>query len=62
MEAAASAYIEEGSVLLDKGADVNAVPVPFSPDTGTAFIIAAEKGHYRYSSRNTSTVVFMEKS
>ena len=35
-----------GRVLLDKGADVNAAPVPSSRDT--ALTIAADKGHYRF--------------
>ena len=32
--------------MLDKGADVNAAPVPSSRDT--ALTIAADKGHYRF--------------
>ncbi len=46
MEAASGGYTEVGRVLLDKGADVNAAPVPSSRDT--ALTIAADKGHYRY--------------
>lgn len=46
MEAASGGYVEVGRVLLDKGADVNAAPVPSSRDT--ALTIAADKGHYRF--------------
>merc|ERR1711978_52438 len=46
MEAASGGYTEMGRVLLDKGADVNAAPVPSSRDT--ALTIAADKGHYRF--------------
>eukprot|EP00092_Neocalanus_flemingeri_P106095 GFUD01136081.1.p1 GENE.GFUD01136081.1~~GFUD01136081.1.p1 ORF type:complete len:2869 (+),score=812.68 GFUD01136081.1:304-8910(+) len=46
MEAASGGYTEVGRVLLDKGADVNAAPVPSSRDT--ALTIAADKGHYRF--------------
>ncbi|CAM1298596.1 ANKRD17 (predicted), partial [Pycnogonum litorale] len=46
MEAASGGYTEVGRVLLDKGADVNAPPVPSSRDT--ALTIAADKGHYRF--------------
>ncbi|XP_077999520.1 ankyrin repeat domain-containing protein 17-like isoform X2 [Glandiceps talaboti] len=46
MEAASGGYAEVGRVLLDKGADVNAAPVPSSRDT--ALTIAADKGHYRF--------------
>jgi len=46
MEAASGGYTEVGRVLLDKGADVNASPVPSSRDT--ALTIAADKGHYRF--------------
>lgn len=46
MEAASGGYVEVGRVLLDKGADVNAPPVPSSKDT--ALTIAADKGHYRF--------------
>ncbi|KAH0618081.1 hypothetical protein JD844_017061, partial [Phrynosoma platyrhinos] len=45
MEAASGGYAEVGRVLLDKGADVNAPPVPSSRDT--ALTIAADKGHYK---------------
>merc|ERR1711879_517732 len=45
-EAASGGYTEVGRVLLDKGADVNAAPVPSSRDT--ALTIAADKGHYRF--------------
>ncbi|KAJ8971533.1 hypothetical protein NQ317_016803 [Molorchus minor] len=43
MEAASGGYVDVGRVLLDKGADVNATPVPSSRDT--ALTIAADKGH-----------------
>ncbi|XP_044260011.1 ankyrin repeat domain-containing protein 17 isoform X12 [Tribolium madens] len=46
MEAASGGYVEVGRVLLDKGADVNATPVPSSRDT--ALTIAADKGHVRF--------------
>merc|ERR1712228_109573 len=46
MEAASGGYTEVGRVLLDKGADVNAAPVPSPRDT--ALTIAADKGHYRF--------------
>ena len=46
MEAASGGYVEVGRVLLDKGADVNAPPVPSSRDT--ALTIAADKGHFRF--------------
>lgn len=46
MEAASGGYVEVGRILLDKGADVNAPPVPSSRDT--ALTIAADKGHYRF--------------
>ena len=46
MEAASGGYVEVGRVLLDKGGDVNAPPVPSSRDT--ALTIAADKGHYRF--------------
>ncbi|KAI1285660.1 Ankyrin repeat and KH domain-containing protein 1 [Halotydeus destructor] len=46
MEAASGGYVEVGRILLDKGADVNALPVPSSRDT--ALTIAADKGHYRF--------------
>eukprot|EP00095_Tigriopus_kingsejongensis_P010708 maker-scaffold179_size282488-snap-gene-1.25 protein:Tk10708 transcript:maker-scaffold179_size282488-snap-gene-1.25-mRNA-1 annotation:"ankyrin repeat and kh domain-containing protein 1" len=46
MEAASGGYVVVGRVLLDKGADVNAPPVPSSRDT--ALTIAADKGHYRF--------------
>lgn len=46
MEAASGGYIEVGRVLLDKGADVNAPPVPSSRDT--ALTIAADKGHLKF--------------
>merc|ERR1712115_24191 len=46
MEAASGGDTEVGRVLLDKGADVNAAPVPTSRDT--ALTIAADKGHYRF--------------
>lgn len=46
MEAASGGYVEVGRILLDKGADVNAPPVPSSRDT--ALTIAADKGHFRF--------------
>ncbi|XP_051536242.1 LOW QUALITY PROTEIN: ankyrin repeat and KH domain-containing protein 1 [Myxocyprinus asiaticus] len=46
MEAASGGYAEVGRVLLDKGADVNAPPVPSSRDT--ALTIAGDKGHYKF--------------
>lgn len=46
MEAASGGYIEVGRVLLEKGADVNAAPVPSSRDT--ALTIAADKGHQKF--------------
>ncbi|XP_071107805.1 ankyrin repeat domain-containing protein 17-like isoform X5 [Haliotis cracherodii] len=46
MEAASGGYVEVGRVLLERGADVNAPPVPSSRDT--ALTIAADKGHYRF--------------
>ncbi|KAJ8785249.1 hypothetical protein J1605_007468 [Eschrichtius robustus] len=46
MEAASGGYAEVGRVLLDKGADVNAPPVPSSRDA--ALTIAADKGHYKF--------------
>merc|ERR1712061_612124 len=46
MEAAFGGFVDVGRVLLDKGADVNAPPVPSSRDT--ALTIAADKGHCRF--------------
>lgn len=46
MEAASGGYVDVGRVLIDKGADVNAAPVPSSRDT--ALTIAADKGHVRF--------------
>ena len=46
MEAASGGYVEVGRILIEKGADVNAPPVPSSRDT--ALTIAADKGHYRF--------------
>ena len=46
MEAASGGYADVGRVLIEKGADVNAPPVPSSRDT--ALTIAADKGHYRF--------------
>ncbi|XP_043657224.1 ankyrin repeat and KH domain-containing protein mask isoform X5 [Drosophila teissieri] len=63
MEAASGGYIEVGRVLLDKGADVNAAPVPTSRDT--ALTIAADKGHQKFVelllSRNASVEVKNKK-
>ena len=46
MEAASGGYVEVGRIILDKGGDVNAPPVPSSRDT--ALTIAADKGHYKF--------------
>lgn len=46
MEAASGGYVEVGKVLIEKGADVNAPPVPSSRDT--ALTIAADKGHLKF--------------
>ena len=46
MEAASGGYVDVGRVLIDRGADVNAQPVPSSRDT--ALTIAADKGHYKF--------------
>ncbi|XP_018026394.1 ankyrin repeat domain-containing protein 17 isoform X3 [Hyalella azteca] len=46
MEAASGGYVEVGEVLIAKGADVNAPPVPSSRDT--ALTIAADKGHVKF--------------
>jgi len=46
MEAASGGYHEVGKVLISKGADVNAAPVPSSKDT--ALTIAADKGHFKF--------------
>jgi len=46
MEAANGGYTEVGKVLIEKGADTNAAPVPATRDT--ALTIAADKGHYRF--------------
>lgn len=46
MEAASGGFVDVGRVLLDKGADVNAPPVPSSRDT--ALTIAADKGHCKF--------------
>ena len=46
MEAASGGYVEVGHVLIERGADVNAPPVPSSRDT--ALTIAADKGHYKF--------------
>ena len=47
MEAASGGYVDVGLVLIDRGADVNAQPVPSSRDT--ALTIAADKGHYKFA-------------
>ena len=47
MEAASGGYVDVGRVLIDRGADVNAQPVPSSRDT--ALTIAADKGHYKFA-------------
>ncbi|XP_026474601.1 ankyrin repeat domain-containing protein 17-like isoform X4 [Ctenocephalides felis] len=63
MEAASGGYVDVGRVLLDKGADVNATPVPSSRDT--ALTIAADKGHCRFVelllSRNAAVEVKNKK-
>ena len=46
MEAAQGGFVEVGKILLDRGADVGAVPVSSSRDT--ALGIAAEKGHFQF--------------
>ncbi|ODM95490.1 Ankyrin repeat and KH domain-containing protein mask [Orchesella cincta] len=46
MEAANGGYVEVGKILIEKGAEVNAAPVPATRDT--ALTIAADKGHYRF--------------
>lgn len=46
MEAASGGYHEVGKVLISRGADVNAAPVPSSKDT--ALTIAADKGHFKF--------------
>lgn len=46
MEAASGGYVDVGHVLIERGADVNAPPVPLSRDT--ALTIAADKGHYKF--------------
>ena len=46
MEAASGGYVEVGHVLIERGADVNAPPVPSSRDT--SLTIAADKGHYKF--------------
>jgi len=46
MEAANGGYTEVGKILIDRGADVNAPPVPATKDT--ALTIAADKGHFRF--------------
>ena len=46
MEAASGGYVDVGCVLLEKGADVNAPPVPSSRDT--ALTIASDKGHKQF--------------
>lgn len=46
MEAAQGGFIEVGKILLERGADVGAMPISSSRDT--ALGIAAEKGHFRF--------------
>lgn len=46
MEAASGGYVDVGRVLIERGADVNAQPVPSSRDT--ALTIAADNGHYKF--------------
>jgi len=61
MEAASGGYVEVGRVLLDKGADIAAAPVPVSRDT--ALTIAADKGHHRFVelllTRYSTVIVFV---
>ena len=57
MEAASGGYVEVGRVLLEKGADVNAPPVPSSRDT--ALTIASDKGHVRFVELLISKYVLM---
>lgn len=59
MEAASGGYAEVGRVLLDKGADVNAPPVPSSRDT--ALTIAADKGHYKFCELLINRWVIMQE-
>lgn len=56
MEAASGGYVEVGRVLLEKGADVNAPPVPSSRDT--ALTIASDKGHVRFVELLINKLVF----
>ncbi|XP_039262547.2 ankyrin repeat domain-containing protein 17-like [Styela clava] len=58
MEAASGGYAEVGRVLLQKGADVNAAPVPSSRDT--ALTIAADKGHVRFCELVLSRWAFVD--
>ena len=60
MEAASGGYHEVGKVLINKGADVNAAPVPSSRDT--ALTIAADKGHYRYCYTNIHVIIYYYSS
>lgn len=46
MEAASGGYDQVGRILLERGADENALPVPTTKDT--ALTIAAEKGHVKF--------------
>ncbi|CAF0726075.1 unnamed protein product [Brachionus calyciflorus] len=46
MEAASGGYDQVGRILLERGADENAPPVPTTKDT--ALTIAAEKGHVKF--------------
>lgn len=46
MEAASGGYDQVGRILLERGADENALPVPTTKDT--ALTIAAEKGHFKF--------------
>ena len=46
MQAATGGYVEVGKVLIDKGANVNAPPVPATGDT--ALTIAADEGHHLF--------------
>lgn len=60
MEAASGGYVDVGRVLLEKGADVNAPPVPSSRDT--ALTIASDKGHVRFVELLISKYVVVMKT
>lgn len=60
MEAASGGYVDVGRVLLEKGADVNAPPVPSSRDT--ALTIASDKGHVKFVELLINKYVFVKYS